>query len=189
MLAIGARDELPAVEDLAKRWGRSIFHWPCCHGYELKPGPIGIIAASEIAHHHAMMLPDWGAPTLFLNGAYRPTDDDIVAFARRGTTVEATSIVRVEGVADVVLTDDRTLSMNGLFTQPRTHIASPIAAQLGCTLVQGPMGVFIQLGAMQQTYVPNVFACGDAARAAGSVAMTVADAAMAWVAAHRSTMF
>lgn len=189
VLATGVRDELPAVEGLAERWGRSIFHCPYCHGYELEAGPIGIIASSEVAHHHAIMLPDWGTPTLFLNGSYRPTDDDIVAFARRGTTVEAASIVRIEGIADVVLADGRTLSMNGLFTQPRTYIASPIAAQLGCTLAQGPMGEFIQVDAMQQTSVPNVFACGDAARAAGNVAMAVADGAMAGVAAHRSTMF
>jgi thioredoxin reductase len=97
--------------------------------------------------------------------------------------------VRIEGVADVVLADGRTLSMNGLFTQPRTHIASPIAAQLGCALVEGPTGAIIQVDAMQQTSVPNVFACGDAARAAGNVAMAVADGAMAGVAAHRSTMF
>jgi thioredoxin reductase len=189
VLATGVRDELPEIPGLAERWGRSIFHCPYCHGYELEAGPIGIIAASEMAQHHAIMLPDWGTPTLFLNDAYRPSDEDLAAFARRGTRVEAAPIVRIEGVADVVLADGRTLSMNGLFTQPRTHIASPIAAQLGCALVEGPMGAVIQVDAMQQTSVPNVFACGDAARATGNVAMAVADGAMAGVAAHRSTMF
>jgi thioredoxin reductase len=189
VLATGVRDELPAVAGLAERWGRSIFHCPYCHGYELEAGAIGIIATSEIAQHHAVMLPDWGSPTLFLNDAYLPSGDDLATFARRGTKVEVQRIVHIEGVADVVLADGRTLSMNGLFTQPRTHIASPIAAQLGCTLARGPMGDFIQVDAMQQTSVPNVYACGDAARAAGSVALAVADGAMAGVAAHRSTMF
>ncbi|MDM0022413.1 NAD(P)/FAD-dependent oxidoreductase [Variovorax saccharolyticus] len=189
VLAIGVRDELPTVSGLAERWGRSIFHCPYCHGYELEAGPIGIIAASEVAQHHAIMLPDWGKPTLFLNEAYRPSDEDLATFARRGTQVEAARIVRIEGVADVVLDDGRTLSMNGLFTQPRSHVASPVAAQLGCALGQGPMGAFIRVDAMQQTSIPNVFACGDAARAAGSVALAVSDGAMAGVAAHRSTMF
>lgn len=189
VLATGVRDELPAVAGLAERWGRSIFHCPYCHGYELGAGPIGIIAASAMAHHHAVMLPDWGATTLFLNGAYHPSEEDLAAFARRGTKVEAARIVRVEGVADVVLDDGRTVSLNGLFTQPRTHLASSLAARLGCTLAQGPLGAFIQVDAMQQTSVPNVFACGDAARAAGNIALAVADGAMAGVAAHRSTMF
>ena len=188
VLATGVRDELPAVEGLAERWGRSVFHCPYCHGYEMDAGPIGIIAVSELAQHHAIMLPDWGTPTLFLNEAYRPGADELAALTRRGTRVEPAPIVRIEGVADVVLTDGRTLSMNGLFTQPRTHIASPIAAQLGCHMVQGPMGAFIQVDAMQQTSVANVFACGDAARPAGNVAMAVADGALAGVAAHRSTM-
>ncbi|GAA6119560.1 hypothetical protein Acidovoranil_16630 [Acidovorax sp. FG27] len=188
VLAIGVRDELPSVEGLLERWGRSIFHCPYCHGYELDAGPIGIIAASELAQHHALMLPDWGTPTLFLNGAYELTDDELEAFARRGTAVETARVVRIEGVADVVLADGRTLSMNGLFTQPRTHIASPIADQLGCALVQGLMGVHIQVDAMQQTSVPNVFACGDAAYVAGNVAMAVADGVRAGVSAHRSSM-
>jgi len=34
-----------------------------------------------------------------------------------------------------------------------------------------------------------VFACGDAARAAGSVALSVGDGAMAGAATHRSLMF
>lgn len=189
VLATGVRDTLPPVVGLAERWGRSIFHCPYCHGYELDAGPIGIIAASDLARHHAIMLADWGTPTLFLNGSYLPSDDDLAAFAHRGTQVEAARIVRIEGVADVVLADGRTLMMNGLFTQPHTHMASPIAAQLGCAMTPGPMGAFIQVDAMQQTSVPNVFACGDAARAAGNVALAVADGAMAGVAAHRSTMF
>lgn len=189
LLATGVRDELPAVEGLAERWGRSVFHCPYCHGYELEAGPIGIIASSELAQHHALMLPDWGTPTLFLNEAYRPSDEELAAFARRGTRVERARIVRIEGVADVVLADGRTLPMNGLFTQPRAQLASPVAAQLGCALTQGPMGAFIQVDAMQQTSVAHVFACGDATRAAGNVALAVADGAMAGVAAHRSTMF
>ncbi|MDO9403284.1 MAG: NAD(P)/FAD-dependent oxidoreductase [Polaromonas sp.] len=189
VLATGVRDELPPVPGLAERWGRSIFHCPYCHGYEMQAGPIGIIAASELAHHHAIMLADWGTPTLFLNGVYQPSDEELAAFARRGTRVEPARIARIDGLADVVLEDGRTLSMNGLFTQPRTHIASQVAAQLGCVLAEGPKGAFIQVDAMQQTSVPNVFACGDAARATGNVAMAVADGAMAGVAAHRSTMF
>lgn len=97
-------------------------------------------------------------------------------------------IARIQGLADVVLVDGRTIFMNGLFTQPRMHIATPIATQLGCAMTEGPMGAFIQVDAMQQTSGPNVFACGDGARVAGNVAFAVADGAMAGVSSHRSTM-
>ncbi|WP_182345707.1 NAD(P)/FAD-dependent oxidoreductase [Comamonas koreensis] len=188
VLATGVRDELPAVPGLAERWGRSVFHCPYCHGYEVGGGAIGVIAASPLAQHHALMLPDWGPTTLFLNGLYEPTEADLVGFARRGTQIEATPVLRIDGWADVVLADGRTLAMQGLFTQPRTTPASPVAQQLGCVLADGPMGPYVQVDAMQQTSVANVFACGDAARAAGSIALSVADGAMAGVAAHRASM-
>lgn len=189
VLATGVRDELPPVPGLAERWGRSVFHCPYCHGYEMDAGQIGIVASSALAQHHGIMLPDWGTTTLFLNGAYAPSDEELDALARRGTRVEPTPIVRIDGHADVVLQDGRTLKMNGLLTQPRTHMSSPVAQQLGCAMEDGPMGPFIRVNAFQETSVPNVFACGDAARAASNVALSVADGAMAGVGAHRSTMF
>lgn len=189
ILAFGVRDELPAVPGLAERWGHSVFHCPYCHGYEMDAGRIGIVASSALAQHHAIMLPDWGTPTLFLNGAYTPSEEELAALTRRGTQVEATPIERIEGFADVLLRDGRRLSMNGLFTQPRTSLNSPLAQQLGCATEDGPMGPFIKVGATQETSVQNVFACGDAARAAGSVALAVGDGVMAGFGAHRSTMF
>lgn len=189
ILATGVRDELPPVPGLAERWGRSVFHCPYCHGYELGGGEIGVIAATPMAQHHAVMLPDWGRVTLFLNGVYAPSDEERAELARRGARVEATPVARIAGEADVELTDGRVLRMAGLFTQPRTALASPVAAQLGCAMVDGPMGPFIQVGPTQETSVPHVFACGDAARAAGSVALAVGDGVMAGFGAHRSTMF
>ena len=54
-----------------------------------------------------------------MNGAYTPNADELAAITRRGTQIEAVLIARIDGVADVVLQDGRTLTMNGLFTQPR----------------------------------------------------------------------
>lgn len=67
----------------------------------------------------------------------RPSAEDL---AHRVAGVESTSIARIEGNADVVLSHDRVLSFAGLFTAPRNSPASPIAEQLGCPLVETPMG-------------------------------------------------
>jgi thioredoxin reductase len=155
----------------------------------LDAGPIGIVAASPMAQHQGLMLPDWGKPTLFLNGAYAPTQEELAALTSRGTHVEATPIDRIEGAADVVLADGRILSMSGLFTQTRARLSSPVSQQLGCEIEEGPLGEFIKVNPAQETSVPGVFACGDAARAAGSVALAVGDGALAGLAAHRSTLF
>lgn len=188
IIAIGVKDDLPDVPGLAERWGRSVFHCPYCHGFEASAGPIGIIAASSVAFHHGVMLPDWGRPTMFLNGVYEPSSEDRTTLARRGTQVESVRIARIDGYADVVLEDGRVLSMNALFTQPRTVLSSSIAWQLGCAMDNGPSGMFIRVDEFKATSVPNVFACGDAARMAGNVTLAVADGAMAAYAAHRNSM-
>jgi len=186
VLATGVRDELPPIVGLQERWGHSVFHCPYCHGYELDAGAIGVLAVGPLSMHHALMLPDWGTVTFFLNGAFEPDESQLAALAARGVTVERTAVARIAGEADVVLADRRVLPMAGLFVAPRMHAASPVAARLGCATEDGPMGAFVSTDAMKASSVPGVFCCGDMARAAGNVALAVADGAMAGVAAHRS---
>ncbi|MEW6759576.1 MAG: NAD(P)/FAD-dependent oxidoreductase [Pseudomonadota bacterium] len=190
VLATGVRDELPAIEGLAERWGRSVFHCPYCHGYELQQGDIGILANSELSFHQAMMLPDWGRVTLFTNGRFEPSEEQRAAMAQRGVAaIEDSLVARIEDAATVVLADGRRFPMAGLFTYGRTHMASPLAERLGCAFDEGPMGRFIRTDERKQTTVPGVYAGGDAARAAGNVAIAVADGAMAGTGAHQSLMF
>jgi len=186
VLATGVTDTLPQIAGLAERWGNSIFHCPYCHGYELDEGEIGVIAGGQLSMHHALMLPDWGRVTFFLNGAFTPDAAQTAALSQRGVTVEAGPVVRIDGHADVVLADGRRLPMAGLFVLARTSMASALAGQLGCTMETGPLGDFVQSDLQKATNVPGVFCCGDMARAAGNVALAVADGVMAGVAAHRS---
>lgn len=190
VLATGVRDELPPIEGLAERWGRSVFHCPYCHGYELQQGAIGILANDEMAFHQAMLLPDWGQVTLFTNGRYAPDAEQRAAMHKRGVlAIDDTPVVRIEDSATVVLADGRRLPHAGLFTYGRLHMASPLASLLGCEFDAGPLGPFIRTDMTKQTTVPGVFAGGDATRPAGNVAMAVADGAMAGLGAHRSLVF
>jgi len=186
VLATGVIDDLPAIAGLRERWGQSVFHCPYCHGYELDGGAIGVIATGELSMHHALMLPDWGSVTLFLNGAFEPDAAQLAALASRGVALERTLVARIEGEADVVLLDGRTLPMAGLFVMPQMRMASPIAGQLGCAMEDGHAGQFVRTDMMKASSVAGVFCCGDMARAAGNVALAVADGAMAGVGAHRS---
>ncbi|QHE87569.1 NAD(P)/FAD-dependent oxidoreductase [Hydrogenophaga sp. BPS33] len=189
VIATGVVDELPAIDGLAQRWGTSVFHCPYCHGYELDEGRIGVLASSALSMHHALMLPDWGATTFFLNDAFEPDEAQRAALAARGAAVVAGAIARLADAATVVLHDGRRFEMDGLFTVTRTHLGGTVAQQLGCALDEGPTGAFIRTDALQATSVPGVFACGDAARAAGNVAISVGAGAMAGASAHRSLMF
>ncbi|WP_213286026.1 NAD(P)/FAD-dependent oxidoreductase [Bradyrhizobium sp. sGM-13] len=186
ILAGGVVDVLPDIPGLADRWGSSIFHCPYCHGYELERGPIGILATSAISMHHAMMLPDWGPTTLLINNSFVPDETQLSALARRGVSAEESRVQRIFGERPTVeLANGHTIEFAGIFTATRT-MGGPLAEQLGCDLKDGPLGKFIAVDEQQQTSVPGVFACGDVARAAGSIALAVSDGSMAGVAAHRS---
>ena len=185
VLATGVVDELPPLDGLAQRWGRTVFHCPYCHGYELGEGAIGVLASSPLSMHHALMLPDWGPTTFLLNGAFEPDEEQARALAARSVAVEAVPVARITGEMTVELADGRRLPLAGLFTATRTRMASPLAEQLGCEFEQGPAGPYLRR-TMMETTVPGVFACGDAAMPFANVAMAVGDGAMTGAATHRS---
>lgn len=186
VLATGVVDELPEVDGLAERWGTHVFHCPYCHGYELGQGRIGVLAVGEVSQHHAMLLPDWGRVTFFLDEAFAPDEDQLAALASRGVTIERRRIARIVDAATVELVDGARIELDGLFTASGIRMASPIAGQLGCAFDDGPLGAFIRTNEFKETTIPGVFACGDAARMAGSVALAVGDGAMAGAATHQS---
>lgn len=190
ILASGVSDELPAIPGLAERWGRQVFHCPYCHGYELDRGDIGVLASSPLAIHQALMLPDWGPTTLFLNGAFLPDAEQSEKLARRGVLLEQERVVSIGGEQlEVTLASGRVITLAGLFVQPRTHLNNPLIKQLGLAVESGPLGDSLTVDEMRETSVARVFACGDAAVAAGNVAIAVGDGARTGGAAHQSLIF
>ena len=187
VLALGVSDTLPSVPGLGERWGKSVFHCPYCHGYEVE-GQIGVLAVRPDSVHHAFMLPDWGPTTYFLNG--QPLDPEARdKLTARGVSFEPEPIRAITGHADVELASGRTVHLGGLFTATGTQPSSPLAEQLGCALDESPAGKFIRTDGMKATTVPGIFACGDAARAFGNIAFAVGDGAQAGASTHQSLMF
>lgn len=189
VLATGVIDHLPEVPGLAERWGRHVFHCPYCHGYELNQGRIGVLGVSPFSMHVALMLPDWGQATLFLNGAFEPDADQLAQLQARGVALDRGLIARIEGAMDIVMQDGRVIPQDGLFTLTRVEVASPIAQALGCEFEDGPLGRTIKTDAMKATTVPGVYACGDAARQGGSLPLVVGDGTLAGAATHQSLIF
>ncbi|HEV7437411.1 MAG TPA: NAD(P)/FAD-dependent oxidoreductase [Pseudorhizobium sp.] len=189
ILALGVRDILPEIEGLKERWGRSVFHCPYCHGYELDQGKIGVIAGSELSMHHALMLPDWGATTLLLNQAFEPNREQLAALASRGVVIERLPVEAIKGHADVQLADGRVLRFSGLFALASFEVSTSIPQQLGLDMEQGPLGSTIKTDGQMETSMPGVFACGDSAHRMASVALAVGAGNLAGVGAHRSLMF
>ncbi|ENU30081.1 hypothetical protein F991_01878 [Acinetobacter sp. CIP-A165] len=188
IVATGVKDQLPEIKGLAERWGKSIFHCPYCHGYELNQGRIGLIASSENAVHMAMMLPEWGSVTFFLNG--QKIEAEIQAqLIERGVIIEQRIIKEIVGQSEIILENEEHLSMDGIFVTTQCLISQDWIAHLGCEIEKNVMGEVIKTNALKETSVAGVFACGDVARLGGSVSLAVGDGTMAGVAAHRSLIF
>lgn len=189
ILASGVADDLPEIPGLAERWGR---HVPLPVLPRLRTGRRADWRTGGLAAGHPPR-PDvarLGATTFFLNGVFEPDAEQMSRLDRRGVAIEREAVVAVGGArADVTLASGRTITLAGLFTQPRTRMASPLAALLGCEFEDGPSGPFIRTDGMRETSVPGVFACGDAALAAGNVAIAVGDGARTGGAAHHSLLF
>jgi thioredoxin reductase len=192
VLAVGVVDELPDLPGIAARWGRSVFNCPYCHAYEMAGGHIAVLATSAFSVHTALLLPDWGKVTYFTRGLFEPSEENVVALGRRGVSIERAPVVAIEGTereVQVRLEGGRALSFRGVHVGSKTRVASPLAEQLGCAFNEGPLGTFVRVDATTETTVPGVFACGDMAMPAGSVALAVGDGARAGVSAHQSLVF
>ena len=189
LLATGVSDALPAIEGLAERWGRAVFHCPYCHGYELDQGRIGVIAVTPMSIHQAQLLSEWGTTTFLLNDAIELDEEARRDLAARGVVIETTPIARIDGHADVELADGRRLPFAGLFTAPRNAPSTDVAGFLGCALMDTPMGTQLQTADSKETTVPGVFACGDVARMPHSLSLAVGDGAWAGAQLHRSLVW
>jgi thioredoxin reductase len=191
LLATGVSDHLPAITGLQDRWGKSVFHCPYCHGYELNQGPLGVLAVSEASLHQALLIPDWGPTTLFTNNCFTPNEIHLKQLAARNVRIETEAVSEIAGEqsAIVKLANGRLVELAGLFVASLTKPASPIAQELGCELAESPVGFYVKTDDFKQTSIPGVFACGDLGRAMGSVTFAIGDGAQAGFAIHRSLIF
>jgi len=187
ILAHGVTDDLPDIDGIGERWGRSVFHCPYCHGYEIFEGRIGVMGcAKDGGAAQALLLCDWGRITLFCSQASARIDAEQHARLEAcGVVIESAQVQRVEDTATVVLADGRRVEVDALFISPHSRLSTDLAEQLGCELKDGGC---ITTDSAKQTTVPGVFACGDAARMAGSIALAVGEGALAGVAVHHSLM-
>jgi thioredoxin reductase len=192
VLATGVTDTLPAIDGMLERWGRTVLHCPYCHGYEVAGQPLGIVANHPMSAHQASLIPDWGPATYFTQGLFEPNEEETALLTRRGVAIERTPVVALLGAAPaldaVLLQDGRTVAVHAVFTAPRTSMASPLAAQLGCAFADGPTGPYITVDAMGLTSVPGVYAAGDAMTPMHNATLAAASGVLAGVAAHQSLM-
>ncbi|WP_248798247.1 NAD(P)/FAD-dependent oxidoreductase [Pseudomonas sp. MWU13-2105] len=192
ILATGLRDELPAIPGLQERWGHTVLHCPYCHGYEVRDLSLGVLATMPLSAHQAGMIPDWGPTVYFTQGLYEPDAEQLAHLQARGVRIERTPVVELLGQAPALeavrLSDGRLIELRALFVGPKTHMASPLAEQLGCLFDEGPLGAYLRVDERKETSVPGVFAAGDAASPMHNATLASAAGVMAGFGVHQSLL-
>jgi thioredoxin reductase len=168
LLATGMDYRSPALPGLAELWGRSVFHCPFCHGWEVRDQPLAVLANGERAVHSALLLRGWSDDVVLLTGGPAELDDDDRSrLAAAGVVVDERPVAELASsngeLVAVVFTDGSRLPRSGLLVATTLHQRSGLAEQLGVgfgeptPLAENPVAV----DALCRTTVPGVFAAGD----------------------------
>jgi thioredoxin reductase len=187
VLATGMDYRHPALPGAAERWGRSVFHCPFCHGWEVRERPLAVLDADpEGGLHRALLLAVWSDDvTLLTDGPARLDDEAAARLARAGVAVDERPVAALRGPGDaleaVVFADGSERACEGLLLAVTLHARDDLATQLGAAIAPaGPLHADgVAVDALAQTDVPGLLAAGDVTVGMPSVANAIAAGAMA----------
>ncbi|MEO3761469.1 NAD(P)/FAD-dependent oxidoreductase [Mycobacterium sp. B14F4] len=195
LLATGMEYRPPVLPGLRELWGRSVFHCPFCHGWEVRDRPLGVLARGERAVHSAQLLRNWSDDIVVLTDGPDDLDDDQRARLAAADIVidrrEIAELVSRDGELEaVVFVNGDRLPRSGLLVATSLHQRSALAEQLGAAfaeptpIAQDP----VQVDALYRTTAPGVFAAGDAGAQMPQVAAAIAAGSLAAVAVVQSLL-
>jgi len=180
LLAHGMRYELPDVEGLAPSWGKTVFHCPYCHGWEVRDQTVAVYGCSDRAVHQALLLASLAEDIVLLCEQTAGLSSEKAAdLASAGIRVESRPVRRVavgDNGLNIALDGTSDLVRTALFVQPTLILASDLAVSLGALLTD--MGT-VATDATGLSTVPGLYVAGDAATPVQSVAIASASGARA----------
>ncbi|MFF9161026.1 NAD(P)/FAD-dependent oxidoreductase [Streptomyces longwoodensis] len=169
VVATGLKDELPPVPGVAERFGRDVLHCPYCHGWEVRDQAFGVLAASALSVHQALMVTQWSKDvTLFLHRVDEAelSDLDLRRLAAAGVAVVpgevAGLVVEDDRLTGVRLADGSVHAREALFVAPRAVPRTGLLERLGAELRETPFGSYPVVDERGLTTVPGLWAAGNA---------------------------
>lgn len=190
LLAHGVRDILPAIPGLSDGWGKTVLHCPYCHGYEVRNRPLAVLTTGPMATHQAhMLLSDWSRDVTLLTNGVEGLDTAALVSAGLKVDTRHPEAFETGDDARVRFTDGTDARFAAVFTASRADLTGSCADSLGVAMTEGPLGPFVQVGQMQQTSIPGVFAAGDLSSPAPSINFAIGDGARAGIGCHQSMLF
>ena len=183
LLATGMEYRMPTIPGLEELWGRSAFHCPFCHGWEMRDQPLAVLAKGDRAVHSALMLRGWTDDIVVLTDGLDAAQRDELAAS--GVTVDERAVAGFVSNAGeltaVTFADGARLLRRGVLVATSLHQRSALAARLGVAFAPpGPVAAdAVEIDAFQRTSVPGVFSAGDVSAQMPQVAAAIATGSLA----------
>jgi thioredoxin reductase len=181
LLATGMEYRYPPLAGIAERWGRSVFHCPFCHGWEVRDRSLGVLDAGARGAQRAILLRAWSDDvTLLSDGPAGLDAEDADRLRAAGIAVDERPVAGLRGPGDtltaVLFADGGERPCGGLLVPVTLHQRSELADQLGAARAEpGPLTAdAIEVDAGFGSSVPGLSAAGDLIPQAQSVANAVA---------------
>lgn len=187
IFATGIKDIMPPIEGFSECWGISAIHCPYCHGYEVRDTRTGILGNGDHAFELAKMISNWTPDlTLYTNGVSAISAGQTALLKENNIRIIEKQISRLEHLAGhighIVFTDGTRSSLSALYG-PRPFIQHcTIPESLGCLMTQDG---YIKTDPFQQTSIEGIYASGDNASRARTIANAVAMGTAAGMAASK----
>jgi thioredoxin reductase len=180
VLATGMAYQPVDLPGLAERWGRTVFHCPFCHGWEVRDGRLAVLSPGDTGLIRAQLLRMWSDDvTLLTDGptSFGPADRD--RLASLGVAVDERRVAAVRGdgeaVEAVVFEDGTELACDAVLVASALEPRDDLAGQLGADLTATPLSTrAVAVDGQAATSVPGLFAAGDLTGELPSVAAAIA---------------
>ena len=181
LLATGMDYRPIEVPGVWERWGRSVFHCPFCHGWEVRERPLCVLDPDPTGVHRAQLLRmSSDDVTLLTNGPAQLDESELAQLRVAGVAIDERPIGRLDGPGDeltsVVFDDGSERECGGMLVAVTMHQRSSLATQLGATTAPpNPLAAdALVVDAGYETTSAGVFAAGDSCGQMPSVANAIA---------------
>lgn len=178
IFATGLRDIMPKeIKGFDACWGISILHCPYCHGYEARGQKTAILARGVGTMHLVSLVRNLAKDVTILTNGSKPdaTPEQLEKLRRNQVNVVEVQIAEIHHVKgemhSISFADGKVLPFTAMYAGPNVEQHCAIPSALGCGLSSDG---HIIVDKMQKTTVSGVWACGDNANQARSIATAVA---------------
>ncbi|PJZ24606.1 alkyl hydroperoxide reductase [Leptospira hartskeerlii] len=183
ILAYGVEDKFLPVPGYKELWGKSIFHCPYCHGFEVRNAKLGLIGNGDTLFFMLPLIYDLASDlVIFTNGKAEFKEEQRALLHKKKIPFTENTITGFiyegEKLKSVSFENGENVERDGLYALPTFpfKLKSTIGEELGCE--KDHFG-FYKVGERGKTSVDGVYACGDNASGAHSVLLAAASGGMA----------